>query len=260
MFANRRTGPRLYYAASDICRLPRYLFVLIAFVPMVIVLTGHLSARECSLNESCGEMWVAVQDVGNETAFFDRDGETLKAPDVQIGNLLTANRVINVRSRPADWRNVVFTLNNGQTVVVGDLRIVLISGGRTQIWIRIEAAPETRIAQAPVDKSLELQNRVSTWRNRALLCNLQGREAARSEESFPTKEFPEEDRRIPVVLCNDGDMALFNGLLCAVGESKGCDGVQNAQDRAPGGQWWRSPADKGIATLLLNQTSIRIKV
>ena len=39
--------------------------------------------------------------------------------------------------------------------------------------------------------------------------------------------------------CDDGDMTLFGGLICAGGESKGCDLVRDAQ--GPDGQWWRSP-------------------
>ncbi|MCP8631836.1 hypothetical protein NMG10_00665 [Pseudomonas mosselii] len=38
-------------------------------------------------------------------------------------------------------------------------------------------------------------------------------------------------------------MTLFNGLLCASGEQRGCDGVKNAQ--GPNGRWWRSPAHIG---------------
>jgi hypothetical protein len=39
--------------------------------------------------------------------------------------------------------------------------------------------------------------------------------------------------------CDDGDMAFFNGLLCAAGESRGCAGVALAQDTRTG-EWWRS--------------------
>ena len=39
--------------------------------------------------------------------------------------------------------------------------------------------------------------------------------------------------------CDDGDMALFGGLLCAAGESLGCALVRDAQ--SSDGQWWRSP-------------------
>ena len=39
--------------------------------------------------------------------------------------------------------------------------------------------------------------------------------------------------------CDDGDMTLFNGLLCKGGDRRGCDGVRLAQ--GPDGEWWRSP-------------------
>lgn len=39
--------------------------------------------------------------------------------------------------------------------------------------------------------------------------------------------------------CDDGDMTLFNGLLCAAGVNVGCDAVKRAQSSS--GQWWRSP-------------------
>lgn len=39
--------------------------------------------------------------------------------------------------------------------------------------------------------------------------------------------------------CNDGDMTLFNGLLCAAGFDEGCEGVRLAQDGT--GRWHRSP-------------------
>jgi hypothetical protein len=94
-------------------------------------------------------MWVAAQDVGKETAFFDRDGQSLRASDVQIGNSLTANRDINVRAHPADWKKSTFTLKRGQTVVVADLKTLPISGAHTQVWIRIQAPPAPAPAPAP---------------------------------------------------------------------------------------------------------------
>ncbi len=38
--------------------------------------------------------------------------------------------------------------------------------------------------------------------------------------------------------CDDGDMTFFNGLLCAAGDDRGCQGVSIAQDGT--GRWWRS--------------------
>lgn len=39
--------------------------------------------------------------------------------------------------------------------------------------------------------------------------------------------------------CDDGDMALFGGLLCASGDERGCSLVRDSQ--GPDGRWWRSP-------------------
>jgi len=39
--------------------------------------------------------------------------------------------------------------------------------------------------------------------------------------------------------CEDGDMTLFSGLLCAAGDPLGCKGVKDAQDQS--GRWHRSP-------------------
>lgn len=39
--------------------------------------------------------------------------------------------------------------------------------------------------------------------------------------------------------CEDGDMTLFSGLLCASGEALGCASVKAAQ--GPDGRWYRSP-------------------
>ncbi len=43
--------------------------------------------------------------------------------------------------------------------------------------------------------------------------------------------------------CEDGDMTMFNGLLCASGDAEGCDAVKRAQ--GPDGRWWRSPRHIG---------------
>ncbi|SDX58767.1 hypothetical protein [Nitrosomonas oligotropha] len=52
---------------------------------------------------------------------------------------------------------------------------------------------------------------------------------------FPTKGG--EDMAQP---CNDGDMTLFNGLLCSANIPEGCDAVVQSQDLKTG-QWFRSP-------------------
>lgn len=39
--------------------------------------------------------------------------------------------------------------------------------------------------------------------------------------------------------CDDGDMVLFGGLLCASGDARGCELVRQSQ--GADGRWWRSP-------------------
>lgn len=66
----------------------------------------------------------------------------------------------------------------------------------------------------PLDK---IQALMPFWRANAPLCG-----------NFPSS-----------TNCEDGDMTLFNGLLCASGEQLGCEAVKSAQD--PTGRWHRSP-------------------
>ena len=54
------------------------------------------------------------------------------------------------------------------------------------------------------------------------------------EQQAPTCDgYPSKDH------CDDGDMVLFGSLLCASGETPGCDLVRASQDAS--GRWWRSP-------------------
>lgn len=82
-------------------------------------------------------------------------------------------------------------------------------------------------AQPPIDG---LVARMELWRSKALLCD-----AGPQVHKFPTKQTME-----PRQPCDDGDMTLFNGLLCAAGNKLGCDGVADAQDPTSG-EWFRSP-------------------
>jgi hypothetical protein len=43
--------------------------------------------------------------------------------------------------------------------------------------------------------------------------------------------------------CDDGDTTLFNGLLCAAGDQRGCAAVRASQ--SADGRWWRSPRRAG---------------
>jgi len=79
----------------------------------------------------------------------------------------------------------------------------------------------------------ELSDRLQFWQANpnALLCDANGP----GEVAFPSKQTGEKEQP-----CNDGDMTLFNGLLCAAGDKHGCEGVAEAQDPTTG-QWYRSP-------------------
>jgi hypothetical protein len=73
----------------------------------------------------------------------------------------------------------------------------------------------------------DLAARDAFWRQKAFLC-------AAAPPAFPSKEIVGQPQD-----CDDGDMTLFNGLLCAAGESVGCDAV--ARSQGVDGRWWRSP-------------------
>jgi hypothetical protein len=85
----------------------------------------------------------------------------------------------------------------------------------------------------------ELTERAALWRERALLCKSDMR-------LFPSKSAVDPND------CDDGDMTLFNGLLCASGEKLGCDGVAHS---FRSGRWWRSPRKIGIVAQNANQDS-----
>lgn len=65
------------------------------------------------------------------------------------------------------------------------------------------------------------------WEASAFFCPTTG-------QPFPSKELLGNPAD-----CDDGDMTLFNGLLCASGDERGCSAVALAQ--GPDGRWWRSP-------------------
>lgn len=76
--------------------------------------------------------------------------------------------------------------------------------------------------------SAELASRVEKWERNALTC-------IAGPYKFPSKQTGEVSQP-----CDDGDMTLFNGLLCTAGDKRGCDGVRDALDPATG-LWHRSP-------------------
>jgi len=56
---------------------------------------------------------------------------------------------------------------------------------------------------------------------------------------IPTVDFPSKYSQTDPLHCDDGDMTLFNGMICVSGDQRGCDGVRLAQ--GADGRWWRSP-------------------
>jgi hypothetical protein len=122
----------------------------------------------------------------------------------------------------------------------------------------LDTTPEWHPATPSVDadkavgvapgKSGDLATRLALWRKDAPFCDFAGHmwdhSTPRPADLFPTKEYAEAAQRAQrPEPCNDGDMGLFNGMLCAAGEERGCFGVANSSDQRDGvHQWWRSPA------------------
>lgn len=77
----------------------------------------------------------------------------------------------------------------------------------------------------------ELADRMKFWESRAPMC---------TKHTFP---FPSSEPGDPGI-CGDGDMTLFNGMLCAAGDERGCKAV--AESQAESGEWHRSPRLKAL--------------
>jgi hypothetical protein len=78
------------------------------------------------------------------------------------------------------------------------------------------------------------------WESKRFVCNVG---AGPSQSSFPSSRYAP-DVAATNYPCQEADMLLFLGLLCASGDQRGCDGVSDAQ-RISGqgtvGEWYRSP-------------------
>lgn len=83
---------------------------------------------------------------------------------------------------------------------------------------------------SPACRADALSVLVKDWESKALVC-----ETKPSGVKFPSRPTGKKDQP-----CDDGDMTLFNGLLCAAGVELGCVGVAESQDPATG-EWFRSP-------------------
>lgn len=86
----------------------------------------------------------------------------------------------------------------------------------------------------------ELGEREVFWEQSAFLCAAPGL-FTRGRNPFPSKIGPGVGSPQP---CDDGDMTLFNGLLCAAGDERGCAAVKDSQDSE--GRFWRSPRRLGM--------------
>lgn len=75
----------------------------------------------------------------------------------------------------------------------------------------------------------ELQERLEFWKSKAFLC-----------EPSPGNAFPSRPSDVSAQPCDDGDITLFNGLMCAAGNEAGCAAVADAQNPDTG-EWFRSP-------------------
>ncbi|MBB4216055.1 hypothetical protein FHT79_003242 [Rhizobium sp. BK212] len=81
-----------------------------------------------------------------------------------------------------------------------------------------------------------LDESMDFWRSQAFYCDDGNGHRFPSKQREPTVDNPSP--------CDDGDMTLFNGLLCAAGEEIGCQAVALSQGKD--GRWWRSPRRIGF--------------
>jgi hypothetical protein len=85
---------------------------------------------------------------------------------------------------------------------------------------------------------LELEKRLQDWKRRPFIRCAPALRNPSDLSSFPV--FPSKTHKTPRE-CDDGDMTLFNGLLCSVGIDEGCKAVRESQSSVDG-SWWRAPA------------------
>ena len=88
-------------------------------------------------------------------------------------------------------------------------------------------------AQLLSAKRADLDARMRYWSTKLPFCNWDyGR-------NFPSKYDDAAGADTEAQKCNDGNSVILNGLLCAVGDDRGCDAVRRSQ--GANGRWWRSP-------------------
>jgi hypothetical protein len=88
-------------------------------------------------------------------------------------------------------------------------------------------------AQTLPAKQADLDARMHYWGTKLPFCNWN------FGPKFPSKYDDATGADTEAQKCNDGDSVALNGLLCAVGDDRGCDAVRGSQ--GTDGRWWRSP-------------------
>lgn len=63
---------------------------------------------------------------------------------------------------------------------------------------------------------------------------------SRAKQQFSNECFPTKGGQDAAQPCDDGDMNLFNGLMCTAGLQGACEAVTYSQD-SNSGRWYRSP-------------------
>jgi hypothetical protein len=126
---------------------------------------------------------------------------------------------------------------------------------RTALWLSFaigissltivhsEEPPATNNTQRiDAGKIADLKAGIVFWKKNAYRCKALSPSFPSKNDNPPRKPTDpplKAGQTDPESECDDGDMTLFNGLLCISGNDDGCDGVRRAQ--GPDGRWWRSP-------------------
>lgn len=81
--------------------------------------------------------WVALQDVGDPAPFFDRLSGQTSVDSIKSGEVLRANRDVNMRLNAAYWKHQPRILNNGSLVVVIRVETLKDKNGNEQRWAHV---------------------------------------------------------------------------------------------------------------------------
>jgi hypothetical protein len=154
---------------------------------------------------------------------------------------------INSSGAEKPWDSIGPVVIPIKTLVSRSPILTTIVAAQTQLEAS-KAQIDVHLATQKQASKAGLDARLAGWKARPhLYCTEEG-------HKFPSKmEAP------PRLKCEDGDMNLFNGLLCAVGDEQGCKAVKDSQategSSAPSGSWWRSPKKIGKPDVKAEQTT-----